>query len=349
MKSTIFNAVGDFFALDIGTSAIRVAQLKGNSANKALYKFGAAAIDVQTSLSDAEADQRKVADLVSGLVAETGLSTSNVAVGLPSNKTFVTVVDVPKMSPQEFGSTIKYQIEQFIPMSLDDAKIDWAILGDSPVDPTKMEVLIASVSKKYSESRLDLLESIGFNVVSFEPDSLALARSLSPADDNSARLIVDMGEYNTDIVVVYNGAPRLVRSIPSGGQTLLKSVVQNLNIDENQARQFVYKFGMDSTKLEGKIAKALASSVEIVASEVQKSIKFFNGRYTDVSVSGIIASGAAGILPGFGQYLSQGAGGIPVQPGNSWQNVSYSSDVHEQLMSVNHQFAVAVGLGLEIG
>lgn len=349
MKSSIFNAVGDFFAIDIGTSAIRIVQLKGNSANKALFKFGAVAVDVKTALSDAAADQAKIAELVNGLVAEVGVSTNNVAVGLASNKTFVTVVDVPRMSPQEFGGTIKYQAEQFIPMAIDDVKVDWAILGDSPKDPTKMEVLLASVSKKYSENRLDMLESIGLNVISFEPDSLALARSLTPAGDNNAKLIIDMGEYNTDIIVMYNGAPRLVRSIPSGGQTLLKSVVQNLAIDESQAQQFVYKFGMDSTKLEGKIAAALASGVEIVATEVQKSLKFFNERYPNVPMSSIIASGAAGILPGFGQYLSQSAGGIPVQPGNSWQNVSYSSDVHEQLMSVNHQFAVAAGLGLEIG
>lgn len=349
MKSSIFNVVGDFFALDIGTSAIRVVQLKGNGANKALFKYGAAAIDVKTSMSDAAADKEKVASLVNGLVAESGITTRNVAVALPSNKTFVTIIDAPKATPQEFSSSIKYQAEQFIPMAVDEAKVDWAILGDSPTEAGKMEVLLASVAKKFSEDRLDMLEALGFNVVSFEPDSLALARSLTPAGDNSPRLLIDMGEYNTDIVVTYNGAPRLVRSIPTGGQALLKSVMQNLNIDENQAKQFVYKFGLDPTKLEGQIARALESSVEIISSEVQKSMKFFTSRYTNTPISSIVASGAAGILPGFGQYLSQAAGGIPVQPGNSWQNVSYSSDIHEQLMSINHQFAVAVGVALEIG
>lgn len=349
MKSSIFNAVGDFFALDIGTSAIRIVQLKGNSSNKALFKFGAAAVDVKTAMSDADQDQQKVAELVNGLVAETGVTSNNVAVGLPSNKTFVTVIDVPKMSAQEFGGTIKYQAEQYIPMAVDEAKIDWAILGDSPKEAGKMEVLLASVGKKFVEKRLDLLEGIGLNVVSFEPDALAIARSLTPADDKNAHLIVDVGEYNTDIVVMYEGVPRLVRSIPSGGQTLLRSVVQNLSIDESQAQQFVYKFGMDSTKLEGKVAQALAAGAEVIATEVQKSLKFFNERYQNVTMNNIIASGAAGILPGFAQYLSQSAGGVPVQPGNSWQNVSYSNDVHEQIMSVNHQFAVAAGLGLEIG
>lgn len=346
MKNTIFNAVGDFFSLDIGSSAIRIVQLKGAGDNAALVKFGSAPVDVKTALSDAPIDQAKVAEIIKALIDESDISTTNVAVGLASNKTFVTVVDVPKMNPQEFGSTIKYQTDQFIPMAAEDSKVDWAILGDSPVDKDKMEVLLASVSKKFTESRLAMLESIGLNVISFEPDSLAISRSLTPTNDPNAYLIVDMGEYATDIVINYNGAPRLVRSIPSGGQALLRSVVQSLGIDENQAQQFVYKFGLDSTKLEGQVARALITSIDIVSTEIQKSLKFFGTRYPNVQIHNVVTSGAASVLPGLGQYLSQTINNLPVLPGNSWQNVSYGSDAHEQLMSVNHQFSVAVGLAM---
>lgn len=344
MKSSIFNVVGDFFALDIGSSAIRVVQLRGSGNTHSLVKYGAAPVDVKIALSDAPADQKKISDLIAALISEVGISTRNVVVGLPSNKTFVTIIDLPKMSAQELKGTIKYQADQYIPMSAEEAKIDSVILGDSPTDPGKMEVLLASVTNKFSEARMEMLEAIGLDVVALEPEAIALARSLTPANATNAQMVVDMGEYATDIVITVGGAPRLVRSIPTGGQALLKAAMQNLNIDENQARQFVYKFGLDQSKLEGQINRALASTVEVVASEVQKSIKFFNGRYPNAALGGIVTSGAAVLLPGLHQYLSTAAGNIPVQGGNSWQNVSYSNSAHEQLMSVNHQFAVAVGL-----
>lgn len=345
MKSSIFSVVGDFFALDIGSSGIRVVQLHGSGNNHALVKYGSAPLDVKVALSDSPADQAKIAQVVSALVNEVGITTKNVAVGLPSGKNFVTIVDLPRMSPQELKGTIKYQADQYIPMSVDEAKIDAVILGDSPVDPEKIEVLLASVSNKFSEQRLDMLESIGFNVISLEPETIALARALSPLESSAnAQMIIDMGEYTTDIVVTLSGAPRLVRSIPAGGQSLVKAAMQNLNIDENQARQFVYKFGLDQTKLEGQIFRALQSTVEVVSSEVQKSIKFFSGRYQTTQLSGIITSGTAAVLPGFHQYISVAAGNAPVQAGNSWQRVSYSNSAHEQLMAVNHQFAVAIGL-----
>jgi type IV pilus assembly protein PilM len=344
MKSSIFNVVGDFFALDIGSSAIRVVQLRNSGNSHSLVKYGAAPIDVKLALSDAPADQKRVADVIAALVAEVGISTKNVVVGLPSNKTFVTLVDLPKMTLQELRSTIKYQADQYIPMSADEAKIDSVILGDSPADQTKMEVLLASVSNKFSEQRMEMLESIGLDVIALEPDSIAMARSLTPTGSANAQMVIDMGEYATDIVITSGGAPRLVRSIPTGGQSLLKAAMQNLNIDENQARQFVYKFGLDPSKLEGQVKRALISTVEVVSGEVQKSIKFFGGRYPSVALSGIVTSGAAVLLPGFHQYLSTAAGNIPVQGGNSWQNITYSNAAHEQLMNVNHQFAVAAGL-----
>ncbi len=343
MKGSIFNVVGDFFALDIGSSGIRAVQLRGSGNNHTLVRYGATPIDPKISLSDAPADQAKVTEVVAGLLSEIGIGTKNVVAGLPSGKTFVTIVDMPKLSSQEMESTIKYQADQFIPMSIDEAKIDWSILGDSPSSPDKSEVLLASVSNVFVEKRLEMLESLGLNVIGLEPDALAIARSLTTGGA-AAQLVVDIGEFATDIIVIFNSAPRLVRSIPTGAQALVKSVMQSLSVEENQARQFVYKFGLDNTKLEGQIFRALESTAELISSEVKKSLQFFTSRYTSTSIGQILTSGSAALLPGFHQYISAASGNLPVQPGNSWQHVSYSNSVHEQLMGINHQFAVAVGL-----
>lgn len=336
--------VGDFFALDIGSSGVRVVELKGSGNNRTLVRYGTAPIDVKVALSEAAADQAKIRSVVAALMSEVGINTKNVVAGLPSGKTFVTIVDLPKLSSQELESTIKYQADQFIPMSIDDSKVDWAVLGDSPVSPDKSEVLLASVSNIFVEQRMEMLEGLNLNVVALEPDALAIARSLSTNNATGAELIVDMGEYATDILVTVNSVPKLVRSIPTGGQTFTKSVMQQLSIDENQARQFVFKFGLDTSKLEGQIYKALESTAEIISTEVQKSLKFYVSRYQNSTVSQIITSGSAALIPGFHQYLSVAAGNLPVQPGNSWHNVNYSNSAHEQLMGLNHQFAVAVGL-----
>src|SRR5690606_21646392 len=131
---------------------------------------------------------------------------------------------------------------------IDEAKVDWAVLGKSLNDQTKVEVMLASVANSFSESRMDLVEGLGLNVVAIEPDSIALTRALLPVGVKDARLIVEISDFSTDIVMTYGDAPRLIRTLPTGLQTMVKATAQNLNIQAPQAAQFVMKFGMQPDK-----------------------------------------------------------------------------------------------------
>lgn len=339
----LFPSVGDFFALDIGSTAVRVIQLRQAGDRWHLVKYGSAPVDIKLSASDSPEDQRRLGDVITNLVGQAGISARNVVVGLPSAKTFVTVVDLPDMPQQELASTIKYQAEQFIPMPIDEVKLDWTTLGRSLRDPAKIEVLLASVSNKFSESRLDMVESLGLNVIALEPDSLAIARSLIPPGDKEAYIILDFGDFSTDIVVVLANAPRLIRSIPVGMQTLIRSAMQNLNIDANQAMQFILKFGLYPDRLEGQILKSLDASLSQFAAEVAKSAKFFQSRYPNVNIKSILLSGYTLAIPAFGEYLASRTG-MPTAAGNAWGNVDFSNNLRDQLAQLAPQFSVVVGL-----
>lgn len=339
----LFSSVGDFFALDIGTTSIRAVQLRQSGMAWDLIKYGATPVDIKVATSDANEDQKRLGDAITNLVSQVGITERDVVVGIPSNKMFATVVDLPDLPPQELASTIKYQAEQFIPMAAEEAKIDWAVIGKSLRDPQKNEVLLASVTNKFSEARLDLIESIGLNVIALEPDPLALVRALLPPDNHDAHLIIDFGDFATDIVIVLNQAPRLIRSIPVGKQTLIKAAVQNLNIDANQANQFILKFGLHENRLEGQILKALDATLDQFMVEINKSIKFFQSRYPSVALSSIILSGYTLSIPAFGEYIA-GKTAMHTVAGNAWGNVRYNQASHDTLMQLAPQFAVVVGL-----
>jgi type IV pilus assembly protein PilM/plasmid segregation protein ParM len=215
-------------------------------------------------------------------------------------------------------------------------------------DQTKNEVLLASVSNAFSEARLDLVESLGMNVIAVEPESLALVRSLLQPGTPDARLIVDVGDFTTDIVMTYNDSPRLMRSIPTGMQTLIKAAVQNLNIQENQASQFILKFGLQPDKLDGQVFRALESTLEQFVTEVSKSVKFFETRYPSITIGAMIVSGYGVTVPAFAQYMASKVG-IGAQLGNPWQRVNVSAADQSKLQPMAAQFAVAIGLAQRTG
>lgn len=339
---SLLTGVSDFFGLDIGTSAVRLVELRGGGPVKQLVRYGYVPIDIKLSMSDSKPDQQKVADIIRDLLVQARVTSKNVVVGIPSQRVFTTIVDIDKLNNDELAKSIKFQADSIIPTQVSESKIDWAMLGDSPKDPSKMEVLLTSVPNEYVEGKLDMLESIGLNVVSFEPDNLALVRALVAPDAANPQMVVDIGQNSTDIVVTANGAPRLTRSIPTGASAIVKAAVQNLNIDEQQAHQFVYKFGLSKDRLEGQIFNAVISTVDILIGEIEKSAKFFTNRY-NVGVERIIVAGAASVMPELPAYIANKSG-LNVEIGNAWRNVSIGSAQQSDLMALSPYFGVAAGL-----
>lgn len=337
------SGVNDFFGLDIGTGSLRVVQLTNNNGQRQLLRYAMAPIDGTLALSDSKADQIKVAEMIRQVLEHAQIHTKNVAVGIPSSRVFTVVVDIERLSPTELAKTIKYQADSLIPTPVGESKIDWAVIGDSPKDPNKVEILLSSVANDFVETRLDLLESIGLNVVAFEPDNLAMTRAMLDVNAVEPQMVIDIGSKSTDLVITMNGAPRLTRAIPTGSDAIIRSAVQNLNIDENQAQEFVFKFGLSQQKLEGQVHNAIIGTVDVLMSDIDKSIKFFQARYKDVSLNRIVMTGGASALPEFPLYIANKFG-INVEIGNAWRNVQYGQDRQNELMAVSNHFGVAVGL-----
>lgn len=340
---SILSGVSEFFGLDIGTSAVRVVELRGNGPVKSLVKYGQSPVDAKLASSDAKADQQKLAQIVKNLLVQSQITTKNVAVGIPSQKVFTAVFDVDRLSPDELSKTIQYQADSMIPTPVAESKVDWVLLGDSPADKAKVEILLSSVTNDFVEQRLDMLESIGLNVIAFEPDNIAVTRALLATDATLPQMVIDMGRLSTDLVISMNGGPRLTRSIPTGVDAVLKAAAQNLNVDARQAEQFVFKFGLSKDKLDGQIFHAIVGTIDLLASEIDKSIKFFQARYPNTKLERIVMTGGASILPEFPLYIANKFG-TSVEIGNAWRNVAFDSARQNELLTVSNHFGVAVGL-----
>ena len=336
--------MGDFFALDIGTNSIRMIQLSGNAEKGwTLDKFAYVPVDQKITKDDSETGKRKLGEIILGAREQAGIKTKNIAIGLPARKTYTAIIEVPNAPQRELTQTVKYEADQYVPMSVDEAKIDFAVLGISPNDAKKAEILLSSTDNAYAESVMESVEQLGLNVIAQEPEPIAMVRALAPVGVQDARMIIDLGETSTDLVVMYQGSPRLVRSIPGGLLSFVRTVENSLKVRDDQARQFILKFGFAQDKLEGKVFEALKSTLEGFAMEMTKSVRFFQNRYVGAQVGGIVLSGFSGIIPFMAEYIEMQTG-VATTQGNPWQYVKVTPAQQQMLLPVASEFAVAIGL-----
>jgi Tfp pilus assembly PilM family ATPase len=98
-----------------------------------------------------------------------------------------------------------------------------------------------------------------------------------------------------------------------------------------------------SDKLEGHVFHAIESSLDSFATELTKSIKFFQTRYPSIKVNGIILSGYAAVIPQLPEYITAKTG-LACSAGNPWQGINVTAESKSKLSQVSSEFAAVIGL-----
>lgn len=336
----IFAGETSYFGLDIGTTSVRLVQLKKGGQKPYLVTYGSLPLPPNLAQSDATVGVGQLAASVKQLAEEANVSTKNVVAGLPTAKVFATVITMPKISDDELGKAIEFQAEQYIPMAVDQVKLDYTVVGQS-ADGKQIEVLLVACPNSVAARYVDILRQAGLDLVALELNATAVTRSLLAPDETAA--VLDIGGLNSDLTLVHQGFPKLLRSIPVGGINMTKAASKSLGVNEEQAQQFMSKFGVDPAKMDGHVVKALKGSLDTLTGEVKKSIEFFSSHYPDVKFSKLVVTGASSNMPGLAQHLAaQSTLGVVV--GDPWQNVAYPVSEQEKLVETTDQYAVAAGL-----
>lgn len=338
---------GSSVSLDIGTAAIRVIELKHKKGGRStLVNYASTPVPVsqQDGSTFAEAPDDILISTIKQAIADSGIKKREVSIGVPTNKTFSVIVDLPKLEKaDERAKVIPIQAEEHIPDAIDSVELDWHVIGDSPIEQGKMEVLLTSIDKNYNAKRIKLVESAGLKVISVEPDAYALPKALVPAMSKQTHVIIESGNVETDLVVVIDGYPRLVRTIPIGAQHIVAQVAREMKVDMAQAQAYVYKFGLVQDKLDGKVHQAVQTIVKSIVDEILKSMKYINNRYGEVQYSDILVSGFSAFIPGISEYI-QATAKIPTVPGDAWTNIDYDQSLAGKIQAEKSVFSVAVGL-----
>jgi type IV pilus assembly protein PilM len=195
------------------------------------------------------------------------------------------------------------------------------------------------------DKTVKVIQKAGLNPVSLETEMISLARSLVPETIKSA-LVVDMGASATDIAIVRSGQVVLTRSIPTGGTALTRAVSYELGLEENQAEAYKKAYGLDKTKLEGKVVAALSPVLEVVLKEMEKTLEFFMSDKEGGQIGQIVLSGGSALLVEVTNRITEKMN-VEVIVGNPFRDVTMK-DATKTIPAESYPFyAVACGLAMK--
>jgi type IV pilus assembly protein PilM len=358
--------------LDIGTNAVTVAEVRPGDPPR-LEMFGQVALGRETMREGEVADDAAVTEAVGRLKAEVGLKKVSVRLGLASPRVVVRQIEMPLMSREELGSALQFQAAELIPIPLDDAVLDFAILG--PAGPgdggePRMHVLLAAVQQATVSRLVSAVEAGGLSVAAVDLVPLALIRPLARAVPALALVgagaagepgtplaeplvgaegIVSFGGGVTAIAVHEGGVPRFVRVLGTGGRELTDAIASDLDLPPETAEALKLQLGNDGhDELVTRARAAIERPLSVLLDEVRSSIDYYRNQPGSSPLMRIVVTGGGAQLPGLAERLSALVG-VPVEQARPRELIALGGNIgfsDEELPRLDPYLPAAVGLAL---
>ncbi|MEX0668621.1 MAG: pilus assembly protein PilM [Candidatus Saccharimonadales bacterium] len=336
------NNKDEYFGLDIGTTGVRLVQLKSGDDNPSLVTYGQKAFDkvVDVASMTNEQDREIVKTKIDELKKELKVSTNRAVVAVPDKYSLASVVRVPLSNREEMSKFIYDNAEKYFDRPINGLRIDWYIVSPD-TNQAEVDVLVVGANESVISKYVDLINYLELELVALEIDTLALARSVVTNED-SAVVALDLGYNNASMSVVFKRLPREVASVNMGGEVFINMVAQSFNVDRDEGQKFVEEFGVSLDKFDGQVLKAIEPGlVEIIDKISQVSSDFTAKNKTKIAK--VVLLGGTAAMPSLASYLSENLK-TPVEIANPWKNVAYPANQHDALMNLSLNFGIAVGL-----
>jgi len=364
--------------LDIDRGAIKAVQISESGGNYTLQHVGYRKLS-PGAVSDGEvADGDLLAAELKEFWSSHSFKGKTVYLGVANQKVVVRLLDFPRMSPDDLKGAIGFEAQDHIPMPMDEAILDYMVLGPQGVGSNLDRILIVAAQKDMISRYATAIRAAGLRPQGIDVKALSLLRSTLPSalfDDEGATLLLDIASEMSSLVVTQSGNPTLTRFIPGGSGYLAQAIADAADLPEEEAeRQLMnpkVRIGPDTEgggislekdddgapedggddfdpALMYDVRRGLEDAVQTLAEDVQRSVEYHYSQPGSREVTQLIVSGEGALVNGLDAYLGELLG-VASRRGTPFQKLSEnkSNVPDEQLRVMEPVLAVALGLSLE--
>ena len=355
MPFELFKSKGKL-GIDIGTSALKIIELKKESGrfalkNYGLFEFKRADDMLQTTDKQVQnilkLPDKEIIWGIKEVIKKARIKSTDAVASIPAFSTFATVIELPYISEQDLAKAIPFEARKYIPVPLNEVVLDWSIIDISKnladaTKPTTIEVFLAAVPKDETMRYQRIMREAGLNLRALELENSALTRALL-GNDLSPTVIVNIGGRSTSIVIVDKGYEKLSHNYEVGGFEVTRSIARSLNVSLAKAEELKKKLGIKEVD-ENIINNAMKSLVDMMIFETRKTITNYE-ETKNKKISKVLLVGGVINMPNFANYFQQKLG-REIHIGNALARIVYPQTLSPVTQELSSTFAVAIGLAM---
>jgi type IV pilus assembly protein PilM len=340
-----------YLTLDIGASAVKLAEYEGGKGGLTLVNYGIAALAAPLDAGNAGA---LLSPALLEIVREKGIKPGPVAVSISGQMVFPRFASIAAAGGADrFDQMIRFEIEQNIPFPIDEMICDRQVLGDN--ENGEKNVMIVAAKIDQVEDIVAAVRGAGFTpeLVDVAPIALTNVLRQAGAADGGCCVVLDIGSKTTSLVIV-DGDKLYNRSIPVAGNTITKEISAALGCTPEEAEEYkrtaayVSLGGVveDEDETRDRVSKVCRAVMTRLHAEVSRSINFYRSQQGGSVPVKLYITGGTAILPQLDRFFAESLQ-LEVEYVNPFDVVGVGPKINaETLEGDATQLAATVGLAL---
>ncbi len=286
--------------LDIGSYSVKAVELCADWRRSEFVRFEEQVLPVGALPEEVEARVRS-------FLEERGLPMQYVVVALPSEHVTQRHLRLPFRGSRRVAQAIDFQIQEELPFPLEDT-----IRSHERVElgAEQTGVLVVISARDEVRSCLDAMHRMHVDPRIVDVEGAVLA-NLSPHlnEGHARRLVLDIGHSKTNLCLLIEGNPILLRRIPIAGHHFTKAIAGDMDLSFEEAEAYKHEHGIFEFASSKPSSPALSCTLDRLVREILRSVQATLSDSLDpVAPSELLLVGGSAELPGLSAYLQEHTG-----------------------------------------
>ncbi|MGH9398066.1 MAG: type IV pilus assembly protein PilM [Terriglobia bacterium] len=334
--------------LDIGSSSVKVVELRQKSGGYELVSLAVDRLNQDTIVDGAIMDSLSVSGTIEKLFSDHQITASNVATSVSGHSVIVKRVTIAASTEEELEAAIQREAMQHIRFDLAEVNLSYYVLGPAAAG-NGLDVLLLAVKREKMQSHTSVLSQANKTAVILDIDAFALQNAFEmsyepPAGQTIA--LLNIGASIMNINITRGGMPLFTRDVSVGGNQYTDILQKELDLSFEDAEKLKMGHALPQVAADAEMPH-LRSVSELLLMEIQKTFDFFRQTTSPDPIQAIYLAGGTARIKGLVDLLKSEFN-VPVELMDPFRKVHVSPGKFDSgfITDLGPRMTVAVGLAL---
>lgn len=299
-------------AFEIGSKHIKIVEGKYSKDKLSIYKMGQVETPMASIEDGAIIDERALVNTLQVAINQLGIKSKDAVVTSNSSSIIDREIIIPAVDESEMESVIKYEIQQYLPINLDEYIVEYVVI-DKLVDSEgpKLKVNVISYPKDIVNGYYKLIKSLGLNpyVLDVTYNSLKKIVNHTGMIKNGGQTgtvaFVDMGATSINVTIFKRGQLDFTRIIKSGGETIDQALSSRLDMSIKSTESMkMDKGNLLDIQDDDEVNVIIKETVDEMIGELEQILQFASNKNGE-NVDEVVIYGGASKLRGLDVYMQR--------------------------------------------